>query len=62
LDDDKQFNQSAWSKEHFTAIVYSKFERQPECIMGNWKIENYAKPEEPWVPGQTDWSEISGNT
>jgi len=31
---------SAYSQEHFTTIIYSKFGGQTECIMGNWKIEN----------------------
>ena len=30
------------SQEHFTTIVYAKFEGQTGCIMGNWKIENEA--------------------
>ena len=31
---------SAYSQEHFTTIVYTKFGEQSEGIMGNWKIKN----------------------
>ena len=29
-----------YSQEHLNTMVYAKFGRQTECIMGNWKIEN----------------------
>ena len=29
-----------YSQEHLKTMVYAKFGRQTECIMGNWKIEN----------------------
>ena len=31
------------SQEHFKTIIYAKFGGQTECIMGNWKIENYTE-------------------
>ena len=31
------------SQEHLKTMVYAKFGGQTECIMGNWKIENYSK-------------------
>ena len=30
-----------YSQEHLKTMVYAKFGGQTECIMGNWKIENY---------------------
>ena len=30
-----------YSQEHLKTMVYAEFGRQTECIMGNWKIENY---------------------
>ena len=32
-----------YSQEHLKTMVYAKFGGQTECIMGNWKIGNYAK-------------------
>ena len=29
-----------YSQDHLKTMVYAKFGRQTECIMGNWKIEN----------------------
>ena len=32
----------AWeAKEHLKTMVYAKLGGQTECIMGNWKIENW---------------------
>ena len=31
-----------YSQEHLKTMVYAKFGGQTECIMGNWKIENWA--------------------
>ena len=30
-----------YSQEHLKTMVYAEFGGQTECIMGNWKIENY---------------------
>ena len=30
-----------YSQEHLKTMVYAKFGGQTECIMGNWKIENF---------------------
>ena len=30
-----------YSQEHLKTMVYAKFGGQTECIMGNWKIENW---------------------
>ena len=30
-----------YSQEHLKTMVYAKNGGQTECIMGNWKIENY---------------------
>ena len=35
------YGRSAYSQEYFITIVYAKLGGQTECIMGNWKIENY---------------------
>ena len=34
-----------YSQEHLKTMVYAKFEGQTECIMGNWKIENWEDEE-----------------
>ena len=31
-----------YSQEHLKTMVYAEFGGQTECIMGNWKIENYS--------------------
>ena len=31
-----------YSQEHLKTMVYAKFGGQTECIMGNWKIENWS--------------------
>ena len=31
-----------YSQEHLKTMVYAKFGGQTECIMGNWKIENFS--------------------
>ena len=41
--DPNTLGRSAYSQEHSATIVYAKFGRQTECIMGNWKIENVHK-------------------
>ena len=30
-----------YSQEHLKTMVYAEFGAQTECVMGNWKIENY---------------------
>ena len=30
-----------YSQEHLKTMVYAEFGGQTECIMGNWKIENW---------------------
>ena len=30
-----------YSQEHLKTMVYAEFGEQTECIMGNWKIENW---------------------
>ena len=30
-----------YSQEHLKTMVYAEFGGQKECIMGNWKIENW---------------------
>ena len=30
-----------YSQEHLKTMAYAEFGGQTECIMGNWKIENY---------------------
>ena len=35
---------SAYSQEHSATIGYAKFGGLTECIMGNWKIENFKSP------------------
>ena len=30
-----------YSQEHLQTMVYAEFGGQTECIMGNWKIENF---------------------
>ena len=30
-----------YSQEHLKTMVYAEFGGQTECIMGNWKIDNY---------------------
>ena len=32
-----------YSQEHLKTMVYAEFGGQTECIMGNWKIENFLK-------------------
>ena len=36
----------AFSQEHLKTMVYAKFGGQTECIMGNWKIENWGSVED----------------
>ena len=31
-----------YSQEHLKTMVYAEFGGQTECIMGNWKIENWS--------------------
>ena len=31
-----------YSQEHLKTMVYAEFGGQTECIMGNWKIENFS--------------------
>ena len=35
------FGKMQYSQEHLKTMVYAEFGGQTECIMGNWKIENY---------------------
>ena len=30
-----------YSQEHLKTMVYAEFGGQTQCIMGNWKIENF---------------------
>ena len=30
-----------YSQKHLKTMVYAEFGGQTECIMGNWKIENW---------------------
>ena len=32
-----------YSQEHLKTMVYAEFGGQTECIMGNWKIENWIR-------------------
>ena len=36
-----------YSQELLKTMVYAKFGGQTECIMGNWKIENSGRDENP---------------
>ena len=38
-----------YSQEHLKTMVYAEFGGQTECIMGNWKIENWIfQPKRVW--------------
>ena len=43
-----------YSQEHLKRMVYAEFGGQTECIMGNWKIENFCQ-EWPSDAGQVNW-------
>ena len=36
-----------YSQEHLKTMVYAEFGGQTECIMGNWKIENWSPDAKP---------------
>ena len=42
-----------YSQEHLKTMVYAEFGGQTECIMGNWKIENFQNKVE--VFGTRKW-------
>ena len=41
-----------YSQEHLKTMVYVEFGEQTECIMGNWKIENWLRGKSFLEPGQ----------
>ena len=45
-----------YSQEHLKTMVYAEFGGQTECIMGNWKIENYPGQQCPEIPSLSHFS------